>query len=310
MEEEMNERTESANLRPAVFFAPDHWGEIRKFRRFYSTTYLFSRAVESSLLGADGHFEKYLVLKNLCQRLIPELDKDYEELTSRGYTDLTHTEELAAVVDCLFCELYSSVNCTKTVIGAIYGKYRGISVKFTGKLFKNAGEHIIDERVPFRIREALENGQNDWFPKLKKIRDALNHNNIGSCSDLAGRRNNGIEPKVAYFHSCLGKEVGNELVTDDVFKTLSEYETKVNLFLGTVYHELNLTLEDKETEQICLIFNKRFYRRLVSPHKAIDFHSGHCMSRKWFEMEDQPTCPYTDICGAYINAKNDGSQVE
>ncbi|PAV12499.1 hypothetical protein ASJ81_20325 [Methanosarcina spelaei] len=158
--------------------------------------------------------------------------------------------------------------------------------------------------MPLEIRKALEDGQNDWFPRLKKIRDSLNHFNIGSCSDLEGRKNGEHEPKISYYHDRLGNDLGNVLVTDDVFKMLSDYEVKVNMFLGSVYHALNQTLEDKETVQVCGVFNGRFYQRFVSPFEALNFHSGRCKSREWFEKEDKSTCPYVDKCGAYVKSES------
>jgi hypothetical protein len=41
-------------------------------------------------------------------------------LTKLGYSKATRSKELAAIIDTLFCELYSVVDCTRTVIGAIY----------------------------------------------------------------------------------------------------------------------------------------------------------------------------------------------
>ncbi len=289
------EEKDQRKLTNVITFAPDVWGEVRKFIRFYYTTYKFTEYVNSSLLGVDGHFHKYSILMGLAKRLVPDLKKDNEELIQRGYTEAIHSKELAAIIDTLFCELYSSVDCTRTVIGAIYGKYRNVPTKSTSKMFKNAAEQKMDERVPQEIRKAFEDGQSDWFPKLKKIRDSLNHSNIGSCSENEG--------KISYYHSLLGKEKGNVLLTDDVFKELSDYEIKVNGFLGLIFHSLNQTLKDEEIVQICGVFNSRFYQRFVSPREALNFHSGRCKSCEWFEKEDQPTCPFVDTCGAYKNRK-------
>jgi hypothetical protein len=59
-------------------------------------------------------------------------------------------------------------------------------------------------------------------------------------------------------------------------------------------------LEDKETEHLCGIFHHRAYQRFVSPGEARDFNSGRCKSYEWFEKEEQPTCPLSDQCGAYV----------
>ena len=157
--------------------------------------------------------------------------------------------------------------------------------------------------MPLEIRKALEDGQNDWFPRLKKIRDSLNHYSIGSCSDFEGRHNGELEPKISYYHDLLGNDMGNELVNNDVFKMLSEFVVKVNMFQGSVYHALNQTLEDKETVQVCGFFNGRIYQRLVSPRQALDINSGRCMSWESFDKGNMPKCPYMDVCKAYENLK-------
>jgi hypothetical protein len=90
-----------------VRFIPHKWGQIRKFILFHSPTYQFSQSVDSALSGAEGHFGRYIVLRGLCKKLIPELAKDYEELVQKGHSRMIHSQELAAIVDSLFCELYS-----------------------------------------------------------------------------------------------------------------------------------------------------------------------------------------------------------
>jgi hypothetical protein len=301
MEEKSIFNDKALDIRPPISFAPHRWGQIRRFILFHNQTYRFTPDEDSALSGADGHFARYMILRGLCIRLVPELVKDYEELLQYGYSSAVNAQELAAIVDSLFCELYSSVDCTRTVIAAVYKKHNYVPSGSTSKMFRYANENKMDERVSIEIRKALADGYDDWFQKLKTIRDAINHSSVGECSDLEGRHKGELEPKISYYHCNLAKE-GNVLVTDDVLKLISDFEVKVNLFLGTVYRALNQTLEDKETTQACGVFNGRFYLRLVSPFKAVDFHSGKCYSRIYFEKEEMPTCPYVDICGAYINS--------
>jgi hypothetical protein len=307
MAEDVNEKDELNSSRPIITFVPEMWGEFERFHKFYGSTYRFNKFTTSALCGVHGHFDRYHVLLSLSKRLIPELEKDYEELIKNGNSDAIHSRELAAIVDSMFCELYSSVDCTRRVIVAIYGKYPGIGMdkKSTSGLFKNAGKHKIDDRVPLEIRGALEKGQSDWFPKLKKIRDAINHSSVGFCSDLTGRKNGELEPKISYSHQTLANELGNVHVTDDVFKMISELEVKVNLFQGSIYNALYQTLEDKETTQVCGWFDGRVYLRLVSPKEVIDFNSGRCYSRIYFDKGSMSTCPFMAICGAYKNSKSE-----
>ena len=274
-----------------IVFAPDRWGEVLKFRHFARSTYNLPPYADAALAGVDGHYHKYVILMRLAQRLAPKLVEDHEELTNQGYSEATRSHELAAIIDTLFCELYSAVDCTRTVIGSIYGKLRGVPTKSTSKLFRYAAEGSIDERVPFEIRNSFAEAYADWFPRLKKIRDAINHSDIGSCSDHEG--------KISYYHKCLGTTNYNILVTDDVFQEVSKYADHVNKFLGSVFHSLNGTLNDVDTVQICGIFHSLYYQRFVSPNEARDFHSGKCESYESFEKGMMPTCPFADKCGAY-----------
>lgn len=310
MVEEKNKKDDLIGLKSPISFAPYMWGQIWKFKLFHGPTYQFSQNVESAISGTYEHFDRYIILSNLSKRLVSGLDKDYEELMKKGYSTAICSKELAAIVDSMFCELYSSVDCTRTVIAAVYGKYRCVPSNSTSQMFEYAavgklsGKKVkklihMDEKVPIEIRKALADGYNDWFPRLKDIRDAINHSSIGICSDLDGRKKGELEPKIDYFHRNLADKKWNTFVTDDIFKLLYDYEVKVNLFLGSVYYALNQTLKDEETTQVCGFFNGRVYMRLVSPYEAIDFNSGRCLSREWFEKKDQPTCPYVNICGAY-----------
>ncbi|WP_212556062.1 hypothetical protein, partial [Methanosarcina spelaei] len=137
MEEETNKKVDLTDLRPVISFVPDRWGQIRKFIHFHNQTYLFSRDQDSALFGADGHFGKYNVLMGLAKKLAPELNKDYEELIERGFSQAIHSKELAAIIDSLFYDLYSSVDCTRRVIAAVYGKYQGITSNSTSGLFQS-----------------------------------------------------------------------------------------------------------------------------------------------------------------------------
>lgn len=274
-----------------IIFTPDKWGEVIKFNRFATSTYNLPLYANAALRGIYGHFEKYTILMGISQSMAPKLVEDHEELSKQGYSRAIRSKELAAVIDTLFCELYSVVDCTRTVIGAIYGNFRNVPTDSTSRLFKKAGENIIDERVPLEIRNALKEAQNDWFPRLKEIRDAINHFGIGSCSENEG--------KISYYHDRLGKTINNVLVTEDAFQDIEKNAENVNKFLGRIFRCLNLTLDDIETIQICGIFDSLIYQRTVSPSEAKDFNSGKCKSFESFEKGSMPKCPLINSCGAY-----------
>jgi hypothetical protein len=291
----METNNNNKNFTKVIVFAPDRWGEITTFKHFYYTTYQLNHSASSALNGVEGHFMKYDSLLELTKELILKLDVEKEELKKYGYSDALRSRQLSAIVETIFCELYSTVDCTRRVLVSIYGNLRGISSKSTHKLFANAEEGLIDERVPIEIREALIKAQKDWYPSLQKIRVSLNHSTVGHCSETNG--------KISYMHPDLSGSSQNALVSDDIFVEIAEYSSKVNMFLGTVFRCLNNTLIDTPTVQICGFFGGRIYQRIVSPHEAIDFNSGTCKSYEWFEQNENPTCPFADTCGAYFRLK-------
>lgn len=291
----MEKETNPIKSKNLILFTPEQWGVIVRFEKFHNLTYKFNPTAKSAISGAYRHFHKYEILKNLALKLVPEFKKENEELMKKGYSKAIVSQELTAIIETLFCELYSSVDCTRTVIAAVYHKHNGVPSGSTSKMFRYASENKMDEKILIEIIKALADGYNDWFPRLKDIRDTVNHSNTGSCY--------AFEEKIYYINSSLEKQGNNTLLNDDIFKELLEYETKVHAFLYNVYHTLNQTLKDEEIIKTCGIFNSNGYHRFVSPYKAINFDSGRCKSREWFEKDDNLTCPYVDTCGAYKNSK-------
>lgn len=291
------ENKPSVNL---IMFAPERMGEVTKFRLFASSTYILDSNANVALSGIEGHFQKYTILMELAQRLAQKMVEDEEELKKLGYSRAIRSKEFAAIMETLFCELYSAVDCTRQVIGAIYGKLRGVTRKSTSKLFTNATDGIIDDRVPIEIRKAL--AEADWFPKLDKIRNAIIHSNVGFCSNHDGR--------ISYFHDSLGKTKFNVLAMEDVLQEVATYADKVNKFHGIIFRTLNGTLRDTETTQFCGIFGGRVYQRSVFVHDARNFHSGKCKSYEWFEKDTSLTCPFTKNCGAYARVLEQKTALE
>ena len=276
-----------------VSFYPPKWGEIDRFHYFHSTTYKFNERICDVLRGVGSHFHKALVLQELAESLGPELKKDREELEARGYTGNHNGARLAAVGETIFCEFYSCVDCTRQVVADIYGNFQGVTSKSTRRFFQNAAEGKLDPRLPQLIREAFVNA--GWYHKLRKVRDAVTHSDVGSChSDKSG--------KIGYFNAA-AKIDGKCFTLPDVFLKIRETEKAVNQFCGQIFHHLNSTLKDEEVFQVCGFFNGRCYSRFVRPSEAVDFHSGRCDAYTWFEKDGHPRCPYAEKCGAYTRAK-------
>lgn len=269
-----------------IQFVPDRWSEVQKFSKFHSPTYDLGRLGFKALGAVQGHFQKAQILRNLAHRLAPTLAEDREEIEKQGYSPAIRSQELAGVVEAVFDELYSTVDTTREALKPLYGNRRGYTSKSTRKLFKAAADGKLDERIPKDIRQAIADAERDWVSDLRAVRDEITHWDVGSCFMHDDGR-------ISYSHGGLGTPT-QAYGIDNVMDEIQKYETAVGDFLEVIFGTLNATLEDKETEQFCGIFNYRIYQRFVSPRQARDFNSGRCRSYEWFEDDDQPTCPLTD----------------
>lgn len=283
-----------------IIFAPDMWGEVLKFNNFAHPTYDFQPHTFSELEGVDGHFNKYKILQDIANEMLAKLSEDDEQLEKYGYSNSIRSKQLTVIVETIFCEFYSSLDCTRQVINKIYGKYRGANSKKTSRLFRYASEDKIDERVPIEIRSSLAEAYDDWFLRLRDIRTAIVHSDVGSCyKDVDG--------KINYFHGKLGMGKNNSFAIDDVFQEISTYADRIDNLLRQIFHALNNTLDDVEVDRICGLFGGLGYQRTISSYEAKDFNSGKCKSYLSFEKGTMPRCPFADKCGAYkrvIGQKN------
>jgi hypothetical protein len=277
-----------------VVFFPPKWGQVDRFSHFCSTTYKFDERTGNILKGIVGHFHKALLLEELAESIAPDLKKDREELNAKGHTGNKNGARLAAVIETICSELYSSVDCTRQVVAEIYKGFQGVTSKSTRRFFQNAADGILDPKLPPLIREAFEKA--DWYVELRKLRDAVIHSDVGSCHLDEG------SGKISYFNAAL-RDGDKYLRIEDIFEKISLFQKGVNEFEGKIFHVLNKTLKDDETFQICGFFGGRVYSRFVRPSEAIDFNSGRCDAFNWFEKDGNPRCPFTDQCGAYKKAK-------
>jgi hypothetical protein len=275
-------------------FAPERWGTVEHFTRFCDTTFQFEWQVRKRLSGILGNFGKSQRLLRVIQDLAPRVDEDEQQLQTSGYTPAHRSKELAAVIEATFCSLYSTLDCFRHVFIVIYKNHRGVKDSTRG-LFQKGHNGELDERIPEPIREQFRLSK-PWFDTLREYRDEMTHSDVGSChrDKETGR--------LQYMHSGLGSR-HRALVVDDVVARIKAFRDAINGFLGHVFIELNKTLKDDDTEQICGIFGGRFYQRTVKPSEATDFHGGHCKSIEWFEKEENPDCPLKDRCGAYARVK-------
>jgi hypothetical protein len=277
-----------------IYFSPQHWGELDRFIQLYHETYKFDERTLHILHGVAGHFHKATTLFRVARLMSPAIKQDREELDAKGHSSGLRGAELAAVIETVFCELYSAIGCGRHIISEIYRGFRGVTSKKTRTFFQNAFDGELDERLPVEIREACQ--QAKWFNELRRLRDAVIHSNVGSChlDETTG--------KIRYLQASL--RTGDKVfVIDDVFGKMESFHRDVNLFLGKIFKVLNRTLKDNEVWQMCGVFNSLIYTRYVRPSEAIDFNSGRCDALTWFEKEGNKRCPLADNCGAYKKAK-------
>ena len=273
-------------------YAPEQWGTLQKFQKFYSSTHSLSDTGRRSVSGAINHFHKAITLRDLAIKLVPNLEEDEKELNEHGYSRAINSKEISAVIEGVILELYSSLDCTRKVVSEIFKNYQGIPDS-TRKYFQNIEKGKIDSNFPEQLIIAVKEAT--WYNGFRMIRDELTHHDTGSCHK---DRDTG---KIRYMHTGINIK-GKSLIIDDIFEKLDQTFSEVNQFVGRVFAHLYSELNDEPVTQICGIFDGRAYTRLVSPSQAIDFHGGVCESYKWFDLDEHPTCIFANECGAYKNA--------
>lgn len=277
-------------------FAPEQWGQVDKFATFFVSSFPESKPVERrAVSGVGNHFRKALVLRSLATRLTPQLSIDRQELNERGYTPAAHATELAAVVESVFIELYSAVDCARKTLSARY-PVRGMTDS-TRKVFRHAREGRFDGLLPLGLLSAIKDA--DWYEPLRILRDELTHSDTGSVhqDEVSGR--------VAYMHGGLGTAERAHVI-EDVFARIETDFEAVNQFLGIVFLHLNNLLRDMPTVQLCGLHQGRALIREIRPETILTFDSGKCRAIAWIEVDGKPTCPL--LCGAYWRAKSETLQ--
>lgn len=273
-------------------FAPERWGQVELFRQFYIGTHRFNSDTAKALSGVTNHFQKALTLHQLAIKLTPNISIDREELQRKGYTSAANSREVSAVIEEVFTELYSSVDCTRKIIVSIYRKTRGMPDS-TRKLFQRVKDNRLGSDFPTELKQII--AASDWYEELREIRDELTHSDIGSCS---------LDQKtstITYIHTGINRE-GRALIINDIMGRIQSLITSVNEFLGAVFNFLFLQLNYTTIDQLCGFFHGRAYYRKLPLEMPISFHSGVCQSRAWFDSKMEFRCPFADSCGAYFRS--------
>lgn len=279
------------NTLPTVrVFAPELWGEVGKFKQFYATTHVFGPDTQKAVSGIRGHFDKALTLRSLAAKLAPNMSIDAAELQEKGFTAAANSQEFSAVIEEVFTELYSSIDCACKVIATIYKRCRSLP-QSTRKLFERATSGRIGD-FPDELAAAFVEAV--WYSELRVIRDELTHSDIGRCHQSA-------DGKISYMHPGVRRNEA-PLMLPDVFAKLDELLAGVNQFLGRAFHFLNQGLKADPIDAFCGFFKGRGYGRKLTIADHIDFNSGVCQSRQWFDQQPDFRCPFASNCGAYARA--------
>lgn len=270
------------------FFAPELWGEVDKFSKLCAKTYKFTKYGAKALNGVQSHFKKALILRRLCDKLIPNLDLDKAELKKKGFSPTHNSRELSAVVEACIVELYSSLDCCAKTLRSIYGENSRGFKKSTRWLFANFDE--ISGSFPQAVKAIFKT--TNWYTELRVLRDELTHLDTGSCHF------DDESQTIRYMHT--GIEIsGKALIVEDIVSWLDTKIEVINQFLGMIFNYLNSTLANENVMQFCGIGTGRFYARMVNPTEPLTKDSGSCLSHNWFELPEHPSCPFMDQCGAY-----------
>ncbi|MDG6079033.1 hypothetical protein E3U23_07490 [Erythrobacter litoralis] len=273
-------------------FAPERWGQVERFANLHSGTYSFTARESSALSGVSAHFEKAQIFLALSDELKLGLMLDRDELNAHGFTPANHSRKMAAVVEAFVAELYSSIDCTAQVLRAVFGRETRGFRSSTSYLFTNWDK--IDG-LPQAITDAIREAE--WYLPLRYLRDELTHCATGHC-----RLDNETE-LVGYAH--YGMKKGDKpLIYDDILRTMKENLDAVNLFLGQIFHYLVTTFGDTPVPQVCGMTRGRILMRDVVPLEPLSFDSGTCKSWHWFELPENPDCPFARQCGAYARTKD------
>ncbi|VVE51396.1 hypothetical protein PCE31106_04686 [Pandoraea cepalis] len=285
------------NPRPFVrVFTPELWGQVDKFKQFYASTHNFKPDAKKAVAGVDNHFQKAVTLRRVASKLASNLRLDNDELAQKGYTAALNSQEFSAVVEEVFTELYSSIDCARKVIVAIYGNCRHVPDS-THKLFVRAAKGEIGSDFPKELLMCLQSAT--WFPELLLIRDELTHATIGACHQDAD------SDKITYIHHGI-RQNKRSLVIDDVFAKADEFFDAINRFLGQVFFFLNAGLTSTPVDVVCAFAFDRVYARKLKIAETIDLNSGTCTSFQWFDSQPERRCLLADECGAYRHAKESG----
>ncbi|MFB2734655.1 hypothetical protein [Shewanella mangrovisoli] len=272
-------------------FAPEQWDAVKKFGTFkykpLQDDFYFKRGISTT----SHHLEKFRVLAELGNDLLPGFNLDEKELDSNGYSPAKFSRKFAAVAECCINELYAALDGIKDVIFALYKDVQGVQKKSTSKLFTKAKSNDYGEGFPNEITELLTEAHDNWFFKLRKYRTEFTHGSLGSCSK--DRDTN----KISYMHVGLGESNTALRIEDFIEYTNATYKSCL-LLQEKIFEFLYRTLPLEPTDVLCGFYTGLGYMRSIEAEEVLTVHSGVCKSAHY-----DTQCPIREKCGAYKRAK-------
>lgn len=282
------------NDRFLMQFQPALWTPAGKFRLFLGAPFVNSRALNEAVQSCVDHTRKYETFAELASELKPKLALDRDELETNGYTPAHRSRQFAALIEVLICELYAVLDGLRYTTFAVYRKVRGVQSGSTSRFFSKAAERTYGKDFPEELLTLLTAAYVDWFPELRRLRTAFTHGGLGSCSMSQDRT------QISYMNSSLGtNEVAH--VVPNIVSHLNEIAAAVFKLVHEFFEYLYSRLEQVESDQFCGFYRGRAYMRRVKPEALLEWSSGICTSRQWFDGDGAPEfrCPLADECAAY-----------
>ena len=196
-----------------LLFAPEHWLKVRLFRQFIGPPFPDHKELYKGATSVENHLLKYAHIGRLTNSLMGSLLEDKQQLKETGYSPGLRHHEFAALIETLFCEMYSTLDGLRRAIFGAYSNVRSVQKESTEKLFARAFKHSYGPEFPEIIRSALASAYETWFPELRLIRSEVTHGEVGHCNLVE------TSGSVTYFHQAI--RTGEQgLVIENVGKKL------------------------------------------------------------------------------------------
>jgi len=164
-----------------VMFEPENWSNVRRFLYFVDQPFEKTAALQRGILSTDNHLEKSKILI----AHLKDIESDMLESAKgkKKYDDnyVKRSKTYSALVETVYCELYSCLDGLRETVFAIYGGVRNLKKKKTSKFFKLASEGKYGEGFPAKVASLLSDAYATWFCELRDIRSEVTHGNVGFC---------------------------------------------------------------------------------------------------------------------------------